>query len=172
MITARPRCGTPIGLKYAEQMARLQAVAGRSQGEGHRQDIHHLPLSRVLPLGPRPYPRARQSAQDHLILREGFGTGRVQRARPHHRVVQRRRGEISVAGRRRRGARPDPARPDEPQGPRRLSARLSTGRAEPPKEHYNYVLVDVEPGQKTRFTLNPLSGRRSADPFASDDLFT
>jgi len=27
-------------------------------------------------------------------------------------------------------------------------------KGQPPKEEYNYVLVDVEPGQKTRFTLN------------------
>ena len=29
---------------------------------------------------------------------------------------------------------------------------------EPPKEEYNYLLVDVRPGQKTKFTLNR-SGR-------------
>jgi len=27
-------------------------------------------------------------------------------------------------------------------------------KGQPPKEEYNYVLVDVEPGQKTKFTLN------------------
>jgi len=35
-------------------------------------------------------------------------------------------------------------------------------KGQPPKEEYNYVLVDVEPGQKTKFTLNRFDrGRRS-----------
>ena len=42
--------------------------------------------------------------------------------------------------------------------------------SEPPKEEYNYVLVDVEPGQKTRFTLNRFRPW-SAEPFATVDLF-
>ena len=39
-------------------------------------------------------------------------------------------------------------------------------KGEPPKEEYNYVLVDVEPGQKTKFTLNrfrPVVGRAVRD---------
>ncbi len=41
----------------------------------------------------------------------------------------------------------------------------------PPKEEYNYVLVDVEPGQKTKFTLSRFRPW-SAEPFATVDLFT
>ncbi len=40
-----------------------------------------------------------------------------------------------------------------------------------PREEYNYVLVDVEPGQKTKFTLNrfrPWSDKQ----FESVELFT
>jgi hypothetical protein len=44
-------------------------------------------------------------------------------------------------------------------------------KGEPPKEEYNYVLVDVEPGQKTKFTLSRFRPW-SAEPFATVDLFT
>jgi len=40
----------------------------------------------------------------------------------------------------------------------------------PPKEEYNYLLVDVHPGQKTKFTLNRFRPW-SAEPFASVELF-
>ena len=45
----------------------------------------------------------------------------------------------------------------------------STGRANP-QEEYNYVLVDVEPGQKTKFTLNRFRPW-SAEPFGTEELF-
>jgi len=40
-----------------------------------------------------------------------------------------------------------------------------------PREEYNYVLVDVKPGQKTTFTLNRFRPW-SADPFATVSLYT
>ena len=43
-------------------------------------------------------------------------------------------------------------------------------KGEPPKEEYNYVLVDVDPGQKTKFTLNRFRPW-SAEPFATVELF-
>jgi Calcineurin-like phosphoesterase len=43
-------------------------------------------------------------------------------------------------------------------------------KGQPPKEEYNYVLVDVEPGQKTKFTLNRFRPW-SAEPFATVELF-
>ncbi len=43
-------------------------------------------------------------------------------------------------------------------------------KGQPPKEEYNYVLVDVKPGQKTRFTLNRFRPW-SAEPFATVELF-
>ena len=39
-----------------------------------------------------------------------------------------------------------------------------------PKEEYNYTLVDVQPGQKTKFTLNRFRPW-SAEPFATVELF-
>jgi hypothetical protein len=43
-------------------------------------------------------------------------------------------------------------------------------KGEAPKEEYNYVLVDVQPGQKTKFTLNRFRPW-SAEPFATIELF-
>jgi hypothetical protein len=43
-------------------------------------------------------------------------------------------------------------------------------KGQPPKEDYNYVLVDVVPGQKTKFTLSRFRPW-SADPFATVELF-
>jgi hypothetical protein len=44
-------------------------------------------------------------------------------------------------------------------------------KGQPPKEEYNYVLVDVKPGQKTKFTLNRFRPW-SAEPFATVELFS
>ena len=43
-------------------------------------------------------------------------------------------------------------------------------KGQPPKEEYNYVLVDVQPGQKTKFTLNRFRPW-SAEPFETVELF-
>jgi predicted phosphohydrolase len=43
-------------------------------------------------------------------------------------------------------------------------------KGQPPKEEYNYVLVDVKPGQKTKFTLNRFRPW-AAKPFESLELF-
>jgi len=43
-------------------------------------------------------------------------------------------------------------------------------KGQPPKEEYNYVLVDVEPGQNTKFTLNRFRPW-SAKPFESVELY-
>lgn len=43
-------------------------------------------------------------------------------------------------------------------------------KGQPPKEEYNYLLVDVQPGQKTKFTLNRFRPW-SAEPFATVELF-
>jgi hypothetical protein len=43
-------------------------------------------------------------------------------------------------------------------------------KGEPPKEEYNYLLVDVQPGQKTKFTLNRFRPW-SAQPFATVEVF-
>jgi hypothetical protein len=44
-------------------------------------------------------------------------------------------------------------------------------KGQPPREEYNYVLLDVQPDQKTKFTLNRFRPW-SAEPFATEALFT
>ena len=44
-------------------------------------------------------------------------------------------------------------------------------KGQPPKEEYNYVLVDVQPDQKTKFTLNRFRPW-SAEPFGTEALFS
>lgn len=44
-------------------------------------------------------------------------------------------------------------------------------KGQPPKEEYNYLLVEVQPEQKTKFTLNRFRPW-SAEPFATVELFT
>src|SRR5262252_8802073 len=43
-------------------------------------------------------------------------------------------------------------------------------KGQPPKEEYNYLLVDVQSGQKTKFTLNRFRPW-SAEPFATVEVF-
>jgi hypothetical protein len=43
-------------------------------------------------------------------------------------------------------------------------------KGQPPKEEYNYALVNVEPGQKTKFLLNRFPPW-AAKPFESVELF-
>jgi hypothetical protein len=43
-------------------------------------------------------------------------------------------------------------------------------KGEAPKEEYNYLLVDVKPGEKTKFTINRFRPW-AAEPFASVELY-
>ena len=65
----------------------------------------------------------------------------------------------------------------DPILPGRTSFKVPAGypadlywKGQPPKEEYNYLLVDVRPGQKTKFTLNRFRPW-SAQPFATVELF-
>ncbi len=65
----------------------------------------------------------------------------------------------------------------DPILPGRTSIKVPPGyppdlywKGEAPKEEYNYVLVDVKPGQTTKFTLNRFRPW-SAEPFATVELF-
>ena len=65
----------------------------------------------------------------------------------------------------------------DPILPGRTSIKVPAGyppdlywKGQPPKEEYNYLLVDVEPGQKTKFTLNRFRPW-SAKPFESVELW-
>ena len=65
----------------------------------------------------------------------------------------------------------------DPILPGRTSIKVPEGyppdlywKGEAPKEEYNYVLVDVEPGQQTKFTLNRFRPW-AAKPFETVELF-
>jgi hypothetical protein len=65
----------------------------------------------------------------------------------------------------------------DPILPGRTSVKVPEGyppdlywKGEAPKEEYNYLLVDVQPGKKTRFTLHRFRPW-SAEPFATVELF-
>jgi len=65
----------------------------------------------------------------------------------------------------------------DPILPGRTSIKVPAGyppdlywKGQPPKEEYNYLLVDVQPGQNTKFTLNRFRPW-SAEPFATVELF-
>jgi hypothetical protein len=66
----------------------------------------------------------------------------------------------------------------EPYTAGRTSIKVPAGypldlywKGQPPREEYNYVLVDVKPGQKTKFTLTRYRPG-SAEPFGTEALFT
>jgi hypothetical protein len=66
----------------------------------------------------------------------------------------------------------------DPILPGRTSIKVPAGyplelywKSQPPREEYNYVLVDVEPGQKTKFALTRYRPG-SAEPFGTEALFT
>ena len=86
----------------------------------------------------------------------------------HHRDLRRLRGEISALG---------AAARTGPDLPGRTSVKLPADypadlywKGQPPKEEYNYVLVDVKPGEKTRFTLSRFRPW-SAEPIDTVELF-
>jgi hypothetical protein len=65
----------------------------------------------------------------------------------------------------------------DPILPGRTSIKVPAGyppdlywKGQPPKEEYNYLLVDVQPGQKTKFTVNRFRPW-SAKPFETIELF-
>lgn len=65
----------------------------------------------------------------------------------------------------------------DPVLPGRTSFKVPEGypqdlywKGQPPKEEYNYLLVDVQPGQPTKFTINRFRPW-SSEPFATIELF-
>ena len=116
--------------KYAEQMRQLKQWLdeAKAQGIGKAFIVFHYPVFARSGLGPIPEPDNPHTAD--RVLRQGHGGHRLQRARPHHRDLRGRRREVPDAGRRRRRAGPDPARPHQHQGAGGLSAgSLLEGRA-------------------------------------------
>src|SRR5271163_831352 len=155
--------------KYAEQMQLLQQWLDEAKAKGIRKAfiIFHYPVFCRASLGPIPEPDNPHKiiaayAKDmevvvfngHVHTTELFDVDGVK--------------YLLLGG---GGAEQDPILPG------RTSIKVPADypkelywKGQPPKEDYNYVLVDVEPGQKTKFTLNRFRPW-SADPFASEELF-
>ena len=155
--------------KYAEQMKQLQQWLDEAKAAGIRKAFitFHYPVFARSGMGPIPAPDNPHKvisayANDmevivfngHVHTTELFDIDNVK--------------YLMLGG---GGAEQDPILPG------RTSIKLPADyppdlywKGEPPKEDYNYVLVDVEPGQKTKFTLNRFRPW-SAEPFATVELF-
>ena len=155
--------------KYAEQMKQLQQWMNEAKSQGHREGLHHLPLPGICTVRLGPHPRPGQSAQGDRGLREDMEVV-VFNGHVHTTEMFDVDGVkyLMLGG---GGAEQDPILPG------RTSIKLPADyppdlywKGEPPKEEYNYVLVDVKPGEKTRFTLNRFRPW-SAEPFGTVELF-
>jgi Calcineurin-like phosphoesterase len=156
--------------KYAEQMKQLQQWMDEAKAGGIKKAFitFHYPVFARSGMGPIPAPDNPHKviaayANDmevivfngHVHTTELFDVDNVK--------------YLMLGG---GGAEQDPILPG------RTSIKLPANyppdlywKGEPPKEEYNYVLVDVEPGQKTRFTLNRFRPW-SAEPFGTVEIFS
>jgi hypothetical protein len=156
--------------KYAEQMAQLQAWLDDAEAKGIKKAFiaFHYPVFCRAGLGPIPEPDNPHKviasyAKDlelvvfngHVHTTELYDVDGVK--------------YLMLGG---GGAEQDPILPG------RTSIKVPANyppelywKGQPPREEYNYVLVDVEPGQKTKFTLTRYRPG-SAEPFGTEALFT
>jgi len=155
--------------KYAEQMKQLQQWLDEAKAKGIKKAFitFHYPVFARSGLGPIPAPDNPHKliaayAKDMEVV--------VFNGHVHTTEIYEVDGVkyLMLGG---GGAEQDPILPG------RTSIKLPADyppdlywKGEPPKEEYNYVLVDVEPGGKTRFTLNRFRPW-SAEPFATVELF-
>jgi hypothetical protein len=155
--------------KYAEQMKQMQQWLDEAKAKGIRKAFinFHYPVFARSGLGPIPAPDNPHKliaayAKDMEVV--------VFNGHVHTTEIYEVDGVkyLMLGG---GGAEQDPILPG------RTSIKLPADypqdlywKGEPPKEEYNYVLVDVEPGGKTRFTLNRFRPW-SAEPFATVELF-
>jgi len=155
--------------KYAEQMKQMQQWLDEAKAKGIKKVFvtFHYPVFARSGLGPipasdNPHKLIAAYAKDmeivvfngHVHTTEMFDVDGVK--------------YLMLGG---GGAEQDPILPG------RTSIKLPVNypqdmywKGQPPKEEYNYVLVDVKPGQKTKFTLNRFRPW-SAEPFATVELF-
>ena len=155
--------------KYAEQMKQLQQWLDEAKAKGIKKTFitFHYPVFARSGLGPIPAPDNPHKviasyAKDMEIV--------VFNGHVHTTEIYDVDGVkyLMLGG---GGAEQDPILPG------RTSIKLPADyppdlywKGQPPKEEYNYVLVDVKPGQKTKFTLNRFRPW-SAEPFGTVELF-
>jgi hypothetical protein len=156
--------------KYAEQMVQLREWLDEAKTKGIKKAfiVFHYPVFCRAGLGPIPEPDNPHKAiaayardmevvvfNGHVHTTELYDVDGVK--------------YLMLGG---GGAEQDPILPG------RTSIKVPAGyppdlywKGQPPREEYNYVLVDVEPGQKTKFTLTRYRPG-SAEPFGTEVLFT
>jgi Calcineurin-like phosphoesterase len=155
--------------KYAEQMTQLQQWLDEAKAKGIKKAfiVFHYPVFCRAGLGPIPEPdnphkviAAYAKDLDLVVF-----NGHVHTTELYD--VDGVRYLLLGGG----GAEQDPILPG------RTSIKVPAGypqelywKGQPPREEYNYVLVDVEPGQKTKFTLTRYRPG-SAEPFGTEALF-
>ena len=155
--------------KYAEQMVQMKQWLDEAKASGIRKAfiVFHYPVFARAGLGPIPEPDNPHKAiaayardleivvfNGHVHTTELYDVDGVK--------------YLLLGG---GGAEQDPILPG------RTSIKVPDGyppalywKGKPPQQEYNYVLVDVEPGAKTKFTLTRYRPT-SAEPFATEALF-
>ena len=156
--------------KYAEQMKQLQQWMDEAKTAGIRKAfiIFHYPVFARSGLGPIPEPD-----NPHKVIASYAKDMEVVVFNGHVHTTEMYDVDgvkyLMLGG---GGAEQDPILPGR-TSIKKLPPNYPPDlywKGEPPKEEYNYVLVDVEPSQKTKFTLNRFRPW-SAEPFATVELF-
>jgi hypothetical protein len=155
--------------KYAEQMQQMRQWLDEAKANGTRKTFitFHYPVFARAGLGPIPEPD-----NPHKVIASYANDMEVVVFNGHVHTTEMYQVDgikyLMLGG---GGAEQDPILPGRTsiQVPANYPPDLYW-KGQPPKEEYNYVLVDVEPGQKTSFTLNRFRPW-SAEPFATVELF-
>jgi hypothetical protein len=155
--------------KYAEQMTQLQKWLDEAKANGIRNAFvtFHYPVFARSGLGPIPAPD-----NPHKVIASYAKDMEVVVLNGHVHTTEIYEVDgvkyLMLGG---GGAEQDPILPG------RTSIKVPADyppdlywKGQPPQEEYNYVLVDVQPGQKTKFTLNRFRPW-SAEPFGTEELF-
>jgi hypothetical protein len=155
--------------KYAEQMKRMQQWLDEAKAKGIKKAFitFHYPVFARSGLGPIPAPD-----NPHKLIAAYAKDMEVVVFNGHVHTTEMYEVDgvkyLMLGG---GGAEQDPILPG------RTSIKLPADyppdlywKGQPPKEEYNYVLVDVKPGEKTKFTLNRFRPW-SAEPFGTVELF-
>ena len=156
--------------KYAEQMKQLQQWLDEAKAKGIKKVfiVFHYPVFCRASLGPIPEPD-----NPHKVIAAYAKDLEVAVFNGHVHTTELYDVDgvkyLMLGG---GGAEQDPILPG------RTSIKVPAGyppdlywKGLPPREEYNYVLVDVDPGQKTKFTLTRYRPG-SAEPFGTEPLFT
>ena len=155
--------------KYAEQMTQMQQWLdeAKAMGIGKAFIIFHYPVFARVGMGPIPEPD-----NPHKLIASYAKDMEVVVFNGHNHTTEIYEVDgvkyLMLGG---GGAEQDPILPGRTKF--KVPADYPQDlywRGAPPREEYNYVLVDVQPGQKTRFTLKRFRPW-AAEPFGTVELY-